>query len=661
MKRIVLSVATLLLLAGNVKATSIGYSKEAIVRTNTFRMGSTTTQGQAIRLSKAKLQMLKGKTIDFAEFVVASKQTTGNKIHAFVTTSLGGTPIAEGDVTISKPLEKIKFTLPSPYTITGEEENLYIGYTAEIPTTYKILMGDGSYDINGYNFAYQDGKWVDTYGLGHGSAYISVNVDGAPDYTDAIIGKTYFDSYFIAGNDYDFSARFINAGTTTINSFDAIININGKETEQHFDNADIKPKDGYSFKLSGVNSDTEGSKDVSVKIVNVNGADAEYDTSDNEIIGNMFFYPSNMERTILVEGFTGQDCSNCPQGHRDINSAIELAEKAGISIVELSHHSGFYPDMYTMQEDASYLFYYNNPSSVYAPAVMANRSADPSISSITPVAHVSIANAAQLISHASKESPYVSLNLETSYNKETRELKYKLGIKPHTTLPTDKVLYNIFLVQDGITGYQSNGGSNYVHNGVFRGALTGNAWGVQLNELTPGTAFTTKETSYTLPESIHSSFYTDDMLTTVKDKDEDKEKEMYVYSEAGQVVSYEPSQVNIAAVPENMYLVAFVAEYDTDDNTKNVVFNCVKAKLGESYKQAAFDDTAGIEAIGSTKADADIYVENGKVGVSGKCDKLYVYNLAGRQLNADTALEKGVYVVKAVCGGKQTTKKILVR
>lgn len=658
MRKTIFGVAALLLLAGSANATNIGYSKEEInrlwARSNSFRVGSTATQGQAIRLSKEKLQMLKGKTINCAEFVVASGQTTGKTLHAFITTSLGGTPIAEGDVSIDA-LKWVKFTLPTPYTITGNEENLYIGFTAEIETSYKMLLGDGSYDISGYNFAYQDGNWVDTYGLGHGSAYIRVNVDGAPDYTDAIIGKTNFDGYYKAGNNYDFTARFINAGTTAINDFDAIVCVDGKETTQHFSDVALKPKEGYSFKLSGVNSDTEGGKDISVKIANVNGAGAESDASDNETSGNVYFYPNNMERSILVEGFTGQDCTQCPKGHTEINSAIDLAEKAGINIVEVSHHAGFYPDMFTMQEDASYLFYYTDPTSTFAPAVMANRNADPSISSIAPVSEVSVANAAQLISHAEQGIPYVSLNLETSYNKDTRELKYKLGVKPHTTLPTNKILYNIFLVQDGIKGYQANGGADYTHNAVFRGTLTGNAWGVELSELTPGTAFTTKEVSYTLPESIHSSFYTDDMLTTVNGK------EMYVYSGTTQTVQYEPSQLAIAAVPENMYLVAYVGEYDTEDKTKNVVFNCVQAKLGESYKQAAFDSTSGIETVEGSKSDADIYVSNGKVNVSGKCDKLYVYTLAGRQLDANSTLAKGIYVVKAVSGGKQTTKKILVR
>lgn len=230
MKKIIISVASLILFAGNINATDISYAKNYINRINTFRVGSTTTQGQAIRLSKAKLQALKGKTIDYAEFAVGSRNTTGNTLNVFVTTSLDAEPVAKGTLTISKALERCKWTLDTPYTITGEEENLYIGYTTDIKNTYKLLMGDGSYDIEGYNFAYKDGNWVDTYGLNKGSALIWAHTTDDVDYTDAIIAKSNLDGYFKAGDKCELTTRFVNAGTTTINSFDAIIKIGDKTT-----------------------------------------------------------------------------------------------------------------------------------------------------------------------------------------------------------------------------------------------------------------------------------------------------------------------------------------------------------------------------------------------------------------------------------------------
>lgn len=642
MRKLFLSVASLILAAGNMNATSIGYSKETIVRTNIFRLGTTTTQGQAIRLSKAKLQALKGKSIDFAEFVVGSKNSTGNNMHVFIATSLHGTPITESDIKISRAFQKCKWTLDKPYTITGEEENLYIGYTAEIPTTYKMLLSDGGYDISGYNFAYNDGEWVDTYGTNRGSAYISVNVEDAGSFTDAIIGRSNFDGYFKAGTSYDFAARFINAGTTDITSFDAEIEIGNKSTTQHFDGISIKPKEGYSFKLAGVDCSKEGEQSVKVNITNVNNGNNDIDPSDNAISGDMFFYPNNMERSLLVEGFTGQDCSQCPNGHLELTNAINLY---GGSMVEVSHHIGYYPDMFTMQEDQAYLFYYSNPSATSAPALMVNRNTDTSVT-MAPVANVTLNNACSLLSHADLSKPYVSLNLETALDKSTRELKVKLGIKPHTELPSENVLFNVFLVQDSIQAYQSNGGTNYTHNRVFRGTVTGNSWGIIAKDMQPGKV-TSWETSITIPEKIHSSYWTDDMLQDAGGK------KMYDGK-------YDIDQTNIEAVLKNMTVVAYVAEYDNSDNTKNVVYNCCEAKLGESYKQKGFEETSGVNTIEKDN-DANIYVRNGNIFTTNDNSKIYVYNIDGRQVDVGFTLAKGIYVVKTVTNGKQTTKKIFVR
>lgn len=637
MRKFILSVASVLLAAaGNANATNIGYSKEKITR-NTFRMGTATTQGQAIRLSKAKLQALKGKTIDFAQFAVGSKNTDDGTIKVFLSTSPDATPIAQGTIKIGKALQWVKWTLDTPYTITGDEENLYIGYTAEIADTYKMLLADGMYDISGYNFALQDGEWVDTYGSNKGSAYISVDVKENVSYADAIIGRTNFDGYFKAGNSYNFAARFINAGTVDISSFDAIVKIDDTKTTKHFSGIDIKPRENYSINLEGIDASKEGNQDISVEIANVNG-DKDVDVSDNTINGSVYFYPHNMERSILVEGFTGQECSNCPSGHIAIGNAIAASDQ---SIVEVSHHAGYFPDMFTMLDDDAYRFYFSNPSSPYAPAVMANRTADNAIS-MSPVVNADTKYAAEIINHAAESKPYVSLNLQTELDKTSRLLKVKLQMKPHTSLPTDNVLFNVFLVQDSIYGYQSNGGSNYCHNRVFRGTLTGNSWGQTISDMQPGN-ISTWEKEITIPESIHSSYWTDDLLVNG------------MYSG-----KYSEEQTNIKAVLDNMSVVAYVAEYDTSDNTKNVVYNCCEAKLGESYKQSGFDTETGIEDVDSSR-NADIHVVNGKINASGDNTRICVYTIDGQMVDADSKLGSGVYVVRVYEKGKVSTKKVLVK
>lgn len=644
MRKTFICAALLSMFVASGYATSVGYSNGTIDKLNCFRVGNTTTQGQAIRLSKAKLQALKGKTIDFAEFAVGSANATDKKLNVFITTSLDGPHIADGTLEISRALKNLEWKLDQPYTITGEEENLYIGYTAEIPTSYKMLLADGSYDISGYNFALEDGKWVDTFGMGKGSACISINVEGAVDYTDVIVSKGNFSGYFKAKNKYDWTARLVNAGTTAVTSFDAKIKLGDNVSTQHIGGLNIAPKGKYSFKLDGLDADTEGERNISVEICNVNGGNDEYDTSDNNIEASVFFYPQDMERTLLVEGFTGQDCTGCPSGHKVIAQAISLY---GESVAEISHHAGYYPDMFTMQEDRDCLFFYNNPTNTYAPAVTINRYADEAVSSY-PVIQPDLANTCKIMDDVSKKEPYVSLNLETELDENTRELKVKLGVKPHKNLPSDKILYNLYLVQDNIKAYQASGGSAYNHERVSRGCLTGNSWGVILNDLTPGNVTTTKEITFTIPEKIHSSFWTDDMISDG----------MYTYKDIGR---YNVDQVDIEAVLKDMSVVAYVGEYDTSDNSKNFVYNCCEAKLGESHKQAGFDGAStGIETV-EDKAKNNIYLDNGKIGVDGKYDKVLVYNISGKQMNSDAALEKGVYVVKVISNGKQTTKKVLVK
>lgn len=654
MKKAIVSVAALLLLAGNTNATTIGYAKDAVVRNN-FRLGSTTKQGQAIKLAKEKLQRLKGKKISSVQLAVGSTWTTGKTVHAFISTSLEGTPIAESDVMLNRAFSKENWNLSQPYTITGEEEALYIGYTAEIPTSYSMLLTDGTFDIKGCNFAYKDGQWIDTYGLNRGNAYININVDDAPDYTDVIMGTSSFSGYYKATEDYDFSARFLNAGTATINSFDAVVSIDGTSTTQHVDGANITPRTNYSFKLSNINSQEQGARQVKVEITNINGnKDAEADPTDNKTEGEIYFYPANMERSVLVEGFTGQACTQCPAGHVVLSNAIETVRKNGISIVEASHHAGYYPDIFTMSEDADYTFYYGNATSGYAPAVMVNRNADPSLSAF-PVNNTSASNILQLINHALTYNPYASLNLETKWDESERQLTVKLGVKPHRDFPTDKMLFNIFLVQDGIKAYQNNGGANYTHDRVFRGTVTGNSWGITINNLKAGEE-TIWEKTITIPEKIHSSFWTDDMITDVNGE------QMYLYSSnSGMRVTCDIEQSNIEAVLDNMTVVAYVAEYDNSDNTKNIIFNSCEAKLGESYKQAAYDTAAGIETVAQDKVQADVYVENGKIHAYGNYDRMYVYNLSGAQVNPEVSLTKGTYIVRVVSGGKQLTKKVLVK
>ena len=354
MKYTFLSLLLMALSTFSIKASTIGYTNGTISRTSVFRMGSTTKQGQAIRLSKEKLQMLKGKSISAVNIAVGSRNTTGNTAHVFIATSLDGTPIAEGDLSLTKALQWLTYTLDTPYVITGEETELYIGYTAEIVTTYNMLSADFDADIPGCNYAYKDGEWTDTYGIGAGCANITAEIADAPSFCDIIMARNNLDGYYTAGKDYTFSAKIKNFGTKAVTSFNTDMDIDGKTIAMKVEGVNIQPGASYSITLPELSTTTSGNTPITISVNNVNDTDDDIDMSDNAYSENIFFYPADMERNMLVEGFTGQACSNCPAGHSIMNNAI--SKYAEIPAVVVEHHSGYYPDMFTMAEDMDYLF-----------------------------------------------------------------------------------------------------------------------------------------------------------------------------------------------------------------------------------------------------------------------------------------------------------------
>ena len=132
----------------------------------------------------------------------------------------------------------------------------------------------------------------------------------------------------------------------------------------------------------------------------------------------------------------------------------------------------------------------------------------------------------------------VTINLTTSYNEATKEIKVKVEGELFIDYP--KARLNVYLVQDGIVYEQKNGGgqneydNNYVHRNALRAVISQGTWGDALG-VSQGKY--SKEYTYKLPAKI-GKFATD---------------------------------------PAKMYIVAFVADAvnTSGDNTKNIVHNSV--------------------------------------------------------------------------------------
>ena len=139
-----------------------------------------------------------------------------------------------------------------------------------------------------------------------------------------------------------------------------------------------------------------------------------------------------------------------------------------------------------MSEDPTYIFFYPNTSSTFAPAAMVNRNTNADVSTTPIVSATDVNSLLSTIYYADTKEPYVSLYLKTKLDESTRELNVKLYVLPHKTVPHNSSIFNVYLVQDGIEARQASGGDNYIHNRTFRGTVTGNAWGLLVKDIKAG-------------------------------------------------------------------------------------------------------------------------------------------------------------------------------
>ena len=633
-KQLLFVIMTLFCLKAAAGAT-FGYTNGDFSRSNFMHFGNSQKQGQAIRLTHEKLALLKGKSITGIQAIYGSRQVSDAQ--AFVKAELNGENLAAKNFEVaskdvsSASAKWIETSFDTPYVITGEEKELFIGFELLMNNAnMNPLHVDYSYDVENCSFAIIDDEWQDIFGRGMGAVSLKAVLDDVPQSTDLLMKRGYFSDYYKAGGKYTFWGEVLNIGTETVREFEIKFTAGTAVETISFKDVNIEAGKTYNFELPEIEAGEFGSSFMAMEVASINGG-ADSDASDNAYSSNVFFYPENMERNLLVEMFTGQECPNCPAGHRTMNSVLN---NTVFPHVEVTHHSGYHPDNFSMEEDYYYTAFYG--SSQYAPAFMVARTPNPYTN--IPVGMISSDDINYMLDYASCLRPFASLKLDTKYNPETRLVDLSFEVYPHEAFDGQTVM-NVMIVQDGLKDSQSNGGDQYSHDRAFRGTVTENAWGV-LPNFKVGEV-TKYQKSFTLPEAIRSSFWTEELM-----KDAGKTEEM----------------ITKPVVPENLYFVAYIAAYEPNSATGNTVYNCLQVKLGESATQAAFpSDASGIEETQNASNAFDVNVVDGKLVVDGEVSGVRIFDASGRACNPALSQASGMYIVKARSGEKTVVKKVVVR
>lgn len=558
----------------------------------------------AIYLPAHKMAPCKGNSITEIQFAIAqSVYFSDEGLKMFITKDLNGPYDYEQKVTQVVSMWN-QVVLETPFPVDGE--GVYIGYEYYASNKSGISRLTPNTDVSA-DWCFRGGEWVKSQNSSALAIQGFVKGEHLPQYNIAL-DQTGLVTYAELGKNMNVSGTFTNLGTATLHRFDVNYRLNGGVwVSQTVDGVEIPYESSYRFETNHLVLPATGEYTVEISVDGLNGQQ-DIDPSDNVskayTVGCVdAFTPRNL----LLELFTTENCPNCPEGLKHIESLV--GNNSRVCVVE--HHSGFGKDDYTIQESLDYEWFYNRP--VSAPSVMLDRRNLTSYSAGLP-ANSPVFGAgsltAGLVENSLNIPAFATLGLKVEYNETTREAKIHVEGKRLLPLPgTDSRIF-VYLTENNIfTAKQSGSMGSFYHQHLIRRVLTG-TWGD--------------------PADLSGTFSAD--YSTILD-------DSWNYKE--------------------MQVVAFVSGYNSEEVNQCTVYNSAQTLL--------YDD--GTSVSSQTVSPVTVSLNGKTIGIDGAYDRLDLFDLSGRcvrqsrdavrELPAED-LPGGVYLLRIrKQDGNQTCKIVL--
>lgn len=283
------------------------------------------------------------------------------------------------------------------------------------------------------------------------------------------------------------------------------------------------------------------------------------------------------QRKVLVEVFSTERCTNCPAGHETL--AYALGGKP--DVIELVHHAGFFTDKFTIPESTKYEWFYKSDEYMtsFAPAFMMDRThwdALPDYYYYSAPMSMSFGSKALKAAYAEAAAVpgLANISISPTYDADTRSLA--LEVEAEALVATEGYEHptlNVFLVENNVFSISQEGSfGSYTHQHLVRQCLT-TTWG----------------------EAFEAG---------------GKQRSMY------DVLI--PDDWN----PDNMTVVAFVANYNPRSNADCRVMNAEEVKLigadiVDAIQPATAQDNPPVlfnlqgQRVAGTPQQPGIYIANG--------------------------------------------------
>ena len=562
------------------------------------------TIGAAVFISAEELENKVGAELKSVSFYhLASKAPKYLKV--FVTNDLNSDCLFEKELDVTSiQTGWNEILLDKSLLITGE--SLYLGYYLLSDATISQAVANSS-SVQSYIRKGSNVDWTSTKGI---AIYGTVEGDKLPGY-DVVLTSDVNTLDVAINNPFNVVFGVENVAAETIQTLEVECDFGNGKKETKIINVEIPYLGFDSITYENIVLDQLGDMQMTFTITKLNGNDDLVPVNNTHIV-KVNVVERLIKRKVLLEIFSTENCTNCPQGHDIIESSIDGRHE---EIIEVGHHVGFYTDQWTLPADTIYMnFYYAAIVTTFAPAGIIDRTlfskadghknpyqgGDSCV--VFDVANADIWN---MLNIQLEKPAYAWIDLAVDFNDVDSILTIKTSGKSITELGGDPRI-TVYVTEDSLAsnrqaGWNSELRGPYYQNNVNRYIAT-DVWGDQV----------------TLNEGFEKEY-------KVKVK----------------------SKWNV----DHLNVVAFVHNYSTKSNVKEryTDFNVYNA---EKVKVRAKSDVVSVGEIKNTSVDV-IIRQDGLLEIVGEYESGVIYNvngqvvasLCGTPTMTMTNMPNGVYVV----------------
>lgn len=455
------------------KTLTIGNNKKSVTSYEPVKGDS--KAGSALFFDSDYMSAYKGCELTEVTIAFADK-TESDAITIFLSHAIDEEPFYQQTVSASKSKWNT-FKLSTPYVIDGS--NLYVGYTV---SGVKYL-GYGKALVKNLEYILgKDGVWKEYKGKNSASLLATISGDNLPE-NNVRLGTTNIPSYVKTDVPMDIFGDFQNLGATNVTSIVFGLYDGDEEIcEEKVDGLDVAPRSEGSFSLSSMKLNAECEKDLRLLVKSVNGGVDAVEGDNSTKTCHVMCRDSYVTRKVLLETFSTEKCTACPNAHKAIDKVTHDME----DIVEIDHHAGFYTDKYTIDESVEYEWFY--PSYYqFAPAMLVDRMDMRDVfpeayNYETPILNANGSTLKALYEMELQRPALATVNITTDWSAEARKLSIDVSGKQLLPVATpDSVRLYVFVTEDSLYSTSQAGASKgFYHSHVPRLSLTP-TWGEKVD------------------------------------------------------------------------------------------------------------------------------------------------------------------------------------